>query len=50
MDTMEREENATGMGCITPDVRKEKVFQCNGKIVRWVKESRGAYRRTEGPR
>lgn len=40
MDIMDREENVTGVGCITPHVRKEKAFQSNGKIVSLVKGSR----------
>lgn len=40
MDIMDGEENVTGVGCITPDVRKEKALQSNGKIMRWVKGSR----------
>lgn len=35
----EGEENVTGVRCITPDMRKEKVFHSNGKVVRWVKGS-----------
>lgn len=37
VDIIEGEENVLGVGYITPDLRKEKVFQSNGKVVRWVK-------------
>lgn len=40
MGIMEREGLVTGVGCITPGVRREKVFQSHGEVVRWGTASR----------
>ena len=49
MGIMERERYITDLGCVTPGVRKGKVFQSIGEVVRWG-GSQGALGSLEGPR
>lgn len=49
MDIMERKRHITDIGCVTPEVRKEKVLQSIGEVVRWG-SFRGALGSMEDPR